>query len=134
MPADSDSSLPLSVLTALNRLGARFSENDIRAAGYDFASWERGFADAVDAARAALLHSLREMAADTARIEWIRENATTVSDGYGPNGELAPPFHLSTHGRVMLLETTLPTVPRESKDWTRAAIDAARTPQPETRP
>lgn len=74
------------------------------------------------------LASLRERVEaaerDTARIEWIRENATSVSDGYGPDGEMMP-LHTSTHGRVRLLDVTLPTVPRETQDWTRAALDRA---------
>jgi hypothetical protein len=70
-----------------------------------------------------LLAALDEGERDTARIEWIRENATSVSDGYGPDGELMD-LTRSTHGRVRLLDV-LPTVPRETEDWTRAALDRA---------
>ncbi len=74
--------------------------------------------------RAELEARIAEAERDTARIEWIRAHATSVSDGYGPDGETMDLLY-STHGRVLLLEMRLPTVPRETADWTRAAIDRA---------
>lgn len=67
--------------------------------------------------------------ADTRRVDWIADAACTVSDGYDATGDAASPFD-STHGRVKLLEYALPTVPRETPDWLRAAIDAAMAATP----
>lgn len=69
----------------------------------------------------------RDARADSERLDWLADNCTSVSDGYGPNGELAQPFTASTHGRVLITPLRLPTVPREVSDWFRAAIDAARS-------
>lgn len=72
----------------------------------------------------AFLLSLIEAAEDTKRLEWLAESATSISDGYGPDGISMDPAK-ATHGRVLILQTHLPTVPRETEDWFRAAIDAA---------
>jgi hypothetical protein len=92
-----------------------------------FNNAERALANAAASHPSVLLALLD----DADAIDWIREHATSVSDGYGPNGTMMHPAH-STHGRVLLTETTLPTVPRDEPDWTRAALRAARLPRPET--
>jgi hypothetical protein len=105
-----DSPLPLSVLTALDEKLHKYEQAISGLPNY------REFieSDAAREARIALLHSLREMAADTARLDWLVQFAVEVE------------AHDSTTGDSFLWSISGQTL--------RASIDAARTPQPETRP
>jgi hypothetical protein len=112
--SDSDASLPLSVLTALDKL-----ERAIR--------WHQsgGGYGLVDEARAALLHSLREMesAATVTRFEVIDHRS-------GGGGRYGPP-----RGRVFgITDCGVELSYQDDRRTLKVfVIDAARTPQPETR-
>jgi hypothetical protein len=68
---------------------------------------------------------------DAERLDWIKDAATSVSDGWTADGR--PEFIGGTHALVSLCEISpIAFVPRESPDWFRAAIDAARNATPET--
>jgi hypothetical protein len=118
--SDSDASLPLSVLTALD---------EYRDAAMTFARDGVSSREALSA-RAALLHSLREMAADTARLDWLQQARSEVLPAtWEPSGEPHWFVHDGATSEPLAWDATVRGALQKARD-----ADAARTPQPETRP
>lgn len=92
--------------------------------------------DDSDLVLGSLVRRFREQAADLTRaikrLDWISGNATSVSDGYEADGYPSRDIIRSTHGRVLLVNTTLPVVPRTEADWLGAALDLAIAAEADT--